>query len=247
MASYQHDSVTPYGQTAGSKKQQVAQMFDNISARYDLLNHAFSLGIDVMWRRRAVKMLAAAKPQRILDIATGTGDFAVEAARILKPQEVIGIDISDGMLTIGRQKMAKQGLTNIVTMQLGDAEHLPFADNSFDAITVGFGVRNFENLERGLGEMHRVLKPGGTAIILEPAAPTVFPLKQLFRLYFYHVLPAIGRLASRDKSAYSYLQESVRHFPNGADFLAVCTRVGYRAVTFVPLTLGICSLYRIEK
>ncbi len=171
----------------------------------------------------------------------------MEAAKRLHPKEVIGLDISEGMLSVGREKMARLKLSGIVHMQTGDAEQLPFPDASFDAITVGFGVRNFEHLERGLAEMRRVLKPGGVAVILEPAKPTVFPLKQLFQLYFHGILPLIGRLVSQDQSAYTYLPESVRTFPNGADFLAICERVGYRNGRFVPLTFGICSLYWIER
>jgi len=238
--------VVPYGQDAGTKKEQVTQMFDAISHRYDLLNHLLSMGIDRIWRSKSVKLLAPLKPQQILDVATGTGDFAIAAAK-LKPQRIVGLDISPGMLTVGRQKIEKKKLGPLITMMQGDSEHLPFEDNSFDAITVGFGVRNFENLERGLSELLRVLRPGGLLVVLEPAAPTKFPLKQMFQFYFRYILPVIGKMISKDDRAYTYLPESVAAFPNGSDFLEICSRVGFRNGVYTPLTFGICSQYRLEK
>lgn len=238
--------VTPYGEQAGTKKQQVARMFDAIAPRYDFLNHALSMGIDMWWRRVAVNQLKAIAPKIILDIATGTGDFAVEAAR-LQPDKIIGLDISEGMLTLGRDKMKRKGLDHLIEMRSGDSEHLDLPTGYADAITVGFGVRNFENLERGLAEMLRVLRPGGMAVILEPAVPTVFPFRQLFMLYFTKILPALGSLVSKDSSAYTYLPQSVRAFPHGPAFVAICKRVGYSQAVFKPLTLGICALYVLHK
>lgn len=234
-------TITPYGTDEG-KKAQVRKMFDAISGRYDLLNRLLSLGVDVWWRRRAVAELRNIAPKNILDVATGTGDFALEALR-LKPEKVIGIDISEGMLAIGRKKTAGKP----IEMLTGDSESLPFADGVFDALTVGFGVRNFENLERGLSEMARVLRPGGMAVVLEPSAPTVFPLKQLFHVYFHVVLPRIGKLVSRDDAAYTYLPQSVRAFPNGQDFLEICRRSGFASGVYRPLTFGICSMYVLNK
>lgn len=221
-------------------------MFDNIAPRYDFLNHLLSAGIDIRWRRKAIKLLRPYQPKTVLDIATGTGDFAVEALK-LNPQKVIGLDISPGMLEVGRQKMRKKGVDDRVDMILGDSESLPFEDNSIGAVTVGFGVRNFENLELGLSEILRVLEPGAGAAILEPAVPTKFPMKQLFGLYFRGILPLIGRLVSKDQSAYTYLPESVRAFPNGQEFTDICSEVGFRKAVFKPLSLGICSLYLLEK
>lgn len=244
--AHQHDTVTPYGQQAGNKKEQVAQMFDNISHRYDFLNHFLSGGIDILWRRKAIRMLRKVKPRIVLDIATGTGDFAIEAARKLKPEQVIGIDISAGMLEVGRQKMQKRGL-KMVQMVQADSENLPYPDNFCQAITVGFGVRNFENLERGLAEMYRVLSPGGAVVILEPAVPRSFPMRQLVMFYYKTLLPFFGGLFSRDKNAYSYLPNSVQAFPHGQQFLDICTKIGYKNTRFKPLTLGICALYWLEK
>lgn len=238
--------VTPYQDKERSKKEQVTEMFDNIAPRYDFLNHFLSMGIDIRWRRKAVKMLKAYNPKIVLDIATGTGDFAVEALK-LNPEKVIGLDISPGMLEVGRQKMLKKKVNDRVEMVLGDSEDLQFEDDSIGAVTVGFGVRNFEHLEIGLGEILRVLKPGGAAVILEPAVPKKFPMKQLFGLYFRGILPLIGRMVSKDSRAYTYLPESVKAFPNGQEFVDICTKVGFSNVKFKPLSLGICSLYLLEK
>lgn len=238
--------VTPYQDQNRSKKQQVTEMFDNIAPTYDTLNHSLSLGIDILWRRKAIRALAPYKPEIVLDIATGTGDFAVEAMR-LHPKKVIGLDISPGMLEVGKKKVAKRGHAATIDMILGDSEDLPFENDSIGAITVGFGVRNFEHLEVGLGEMLRVLKPGGAAVILEPSVPKRFPMKQIFTFYFKRILPFFGRLVSGDKRAYTYLPESVGAFPHGQDFVAICKKVGYRKCSYQPLSLGICAFYLIEK
>ena len=235
-------AVVPYKDQQGTKTEQVAQMFNNISQRYDLLNHLLSLGIDIYWRKQAIKLLKPEKPELILDIATGTGDFALEALA-LKPEKVIGVDISEGMLAVGREKMKRRGLTDKIEMKLGDSERLPFEDNIFDAIIVAFGVRNFEHLEQGLADMHRVLKPGGTTVVLEFSKPQGFPFKQLYNFYFIHILPLIGKLISKDQSAYTYLPESVQAFPDGEAFLRVMRQVGYTQTQCKTLTFGISSIY----
>jgi len=217
-------------------------MFDNISGNYDFLNHFLSLGIDTWWRKKAIGQLKAVHPKLILDVATGTGDFAVEALR-LNPDKIIGIDISEGMLEMGRKKMVKRGLDSKIELRSGDSEKLAFEENKFDAIIVAFGVRNFENLEKGLSEMLRVLKPGGKVVVLEFSKPTVFPFRQLYHFYFRFVLPKIGRWVSRDSSAYTYLPESVQAFPDGKEFLGILSRLGFKNTAWTPLTFGISSLY----
>jgi demethylmenaquinone methyltransferase / 2-methoxy-6-polyprenyl-1,4-benzoquinol methylase len=238
--------VVPYKDQDASKKEQVAQMFDNISPKYDLLNHLLSGGIDILWRKKAVKMLRKAQPQTILDIATGTGDFAIEALA-LKPQKIVGVDISEGMLRVGREKISKLGMENVIELRSGDSERLPFDDNTFDAVIVSFGVRNFEHLEKGLRDMQRVLKPGGTCLVLEFSKPRRFPFKQLYQFYFKYILPLIGRLVSKDTSAYSYLPESVQAFPDGDDFLAIYQRAGFQNTSCTALTFGISSIYSGQK
>ena len=210
-------TVLPYKHQKETKKEQVATMFNNISKKYDFLNHFLSLGIDVLWRKKAIKLLKPHQPKILLDVATGTGDFALEALT-LNPEKIVGIDISEGMLEIGKEKIKNKGVENIVSLQLGDSEQLPFSDNFFDAYTVGFGVRNFENLEKGLSEMLRVLKPQGNAIILEFSKPKILPVKMLYNFYFNFILPFIGKLVSKDNSAYTYLPESVNAFREGNDF-----------------------------
>ncbi|MEL6734032.1 MAG: bifunctional demethylmenaquinone methyltransferase/2-methoxy-6-polyprenyl-1,4-benzoquinol methylase UbiE [Bacteroidota bacterium] len=240
------EQVRPYDDQDASKKAQVTEMFDNIAPKYDLLNRALSLGIDQSWRKYAIKRLGAYNPKVILDLATGTGDFAV-AATALHPDQVIGVDISPGMLDLGKEKMKKRGLSHIVDMRIGDSEGLDLETNSIDGITVGFGVRNFENLRKGLGEMLRVLKPGKAAIVLEPSFPTAFPLKQLFQFHFSVLTPLIGKMISGDQVAYDYLPQSVRAFPNGDEFVQICQEVGYSNAIYKPLTFGICSMYIMEK
>lgn len=233
--------VKPYD-SGQSKKEEVAQMFNNISANYDFLNHFLSLGIDHLWRKRAVKQLQKLQPKVLLDLATGTGDFAIACLK-LKPEKIIGMDISSGMLEVGKQKMKKRAFDNIIDMQLGDSENMPFADHTFDAITVGFGVRNYENLEKGLGEMLRVLKPGGQAVILEFSKPKAFPIKQLFGFYSKVLIPLFGKYISKDERAYTYLPESVAAFPEGAAFVAVLQKVGYQTSEPIRLSGGIASIY----
>lgn len=239
-------TVLPYKDKSDAKKKQVADMFDSISGKYDFLNHFLSLGIDIRWRKKAIKRLQDLQPRHILDIATGTGDFAIESLK-LGPEKVIGVDISEGMLNVGREKMKKRGLSEIIDLQSGDSENLQFEDNSFDAVIVAFGVRNFENLEKGLAEMNRVLRPGGRAVILEFSKPTIFPFKQLYNFYFRWILPKIGKLVSKDNAAYTYLPESVNEFPYGNAFLSVLEKTGYKNTTCKPLTLGISSIYVGEK
>ncbi len=240
------ETVLPYKNKTDGKKEQVAEMFNNISARYDFLNHFLSLGIDIIWRKKAIKLLKSIQPKTILDVATGTGDFAIEALA-LNPNKVIGIDISSGMLEVGKVKMKKNGFDDRIEMLLGDSENLPFNDNHFDAITVGFGVRNFENLEKGLSEMNRVLRPGGKTAVLEFSKPKKFPIKQVYNFYFLNILPVIGKLVSKDSSAYTYLPESVNAFPEGIDFVEIYQKCGYKNITTYPLFFGIASIYLGEK
>lgn len=238
--------VKPYKELDSGKKQQVAQMFDNISHKYDFLNHFLSLGIDILWRKKAVKLLKPFAPKMMLDIATGTGDFAIECLS-LKPEKIIGIDISNGMLEIGKQKLKKKAILNTIELVHGDSEKINFNDQTFDAITVAFGVRNFEHLEQGLSEMSRVLKPGGAAAILEFSKPTMFPLKQLYNLYFLKILPALGKKISSDASAYTYLPESVQAFPDGQKMVSIIKSCGFNEVKLYPLTGGIATIYLSQK
>ena len=232
--------VTPYNNIE-TKKKQVTQMFDNIAGSYDFLNHTLSLGMDNIWRKIAIKNLSN-KPATILDIATGTGDFAISASKYTNAT-ITGIDISQGMLDVGVEKINKKGLTDRIQLQLADSENLPFQDNSYDAITAGFGVRNFEDLNKGISEMYRTLKPRGIVAILEPSEPTHFPLKQFYNLYFHHILPFIGGMVSKDKNAYTYLPDSVSAFPSGNNFLTELDKVGFKECKHIPLTFGIVSLY----
>ena len=234
--------VKPYNQDDKSKKQEVAEMFDNISARYDFLNHFLSLGIDKIWRRKAINQLRSIPVKKIIDIATGTGDFAIAALK-LNPEEVIGLDISAGMLAVGEQKMIKNKVDSIIKMQLGDSENIPYDSNYFDALTVGFGVRNFENLELGLAEMLRVLKPGGKAVILEFSKPKRFPIKQIFGFYSRYFIPFFGKRISKDAQAYSYLPESVAAFPEGKDFEEILHKIGYKNIESTLVSGGIATIY----
>jgi demethylmenaquinone methyltransferase/2-methoxy-6-polyprenyl-1,4-benzoquinol methylase len=234
--------VKPYGNNDRSKKEEVAEMFNNISGKYDFLNHFLSLGIDKIWRKKAVELLKEIKPNRILDLATGTGDFAIESLR-LKPQEIVGMDISEGMLEVGRQKMKKRGFDNIISMRLGDSEALPFDDNYFDALTVGFGVRNYENLDKGLSEMLRVVRPGGKLVILEFSKPKRFPVKQYYAFHSKYIIPFFGKRISKDEKAYAYLPESVAAFPEGKDFENILNRLGYKEVKAKLVAGGIATIY----
>lgn len=236
-------SVTPYRDSNASKKEQVAKMFNNISGTYDFLNHFLSLGIDVIWRKMAIRELQQDKPRLILDVATGTGDFAFEAIRILKPEKITGVDISEGMLSVAKEKILKRNLQDTFEVTLGDSEKLLFEDSQFDAVTVAYGVRNFEHLEKGLSDMLRVLKPNGKVVILEFSKPRVFPVKQAYNFYFKYITPSIGRLFSKDSSAYNYLPESVAAFPDGEHFAALMRKVGFQHTKWRPLAFGICSIY----
>lgn len=238
--------VLPYKDKELGKKEQVALMFDNISHRYDFLNHFLSMGIDIIWRKKAIGQLKEVKPKTILDIATGTGDFALEALK-LNPDKIIGVDISAGMLEVGKKKIEKLNLTDKITLQLADSENLPFQSNYFDAVTVSFGVRNFEHLEKGLSDMYRVLAQGGTVVILEFSQPTSFPFKQLYAFYSKIILPTIGKIVSSDKAAYTYLPESVEAFPYGDKFLEILGKVGFKEAKCLPLTFGISSIYVAKK
>jgi demethylmenaquinone methyltransferase / 2-methoxy-6-polyprenyl-1,4-benzoquinol methylase len=235
-------SVVPYKDAQASKKSQVAQMFNSIAGKYDFLNHFLSAGIDIYWRKQAVKIMGQNKPALLLDIATGTGDFAIEALQ-LNPQKIIGVDISEGMLAVGQEKIKKKNLTGKIELQLGDSENLAFADNTFDGTMAAFGVRNFENLTQGLSEMYRVLKPGGRIVILEFSKPQAFPFKQVYNFYFKQILPVFGKLISKDQSAYTYLPESVQAFPDGPDFINILKQVGFKNTQWHSLTFGISSIY----
>jgi len=238
--------VTPYKDSDQQKKQQVEQMFDNIAPKYDFLNHFLSLGIDKLWRKKAVSILSDFRSEILLDVATGTGDFAVAAAK-LNPKKIIGFDISEQMLAVGRTKVKRLGLDQIIEFRKGDSEAMPFQTEQFDAITVAFGVRNFENLEGGLQEFFRVLKPDGVVIILEFSKPKYFPMKQFYLFYFFKILPFIGRMISKDSSAYSYLPESVMAFPDDQKFLDVLQKVGFSRTTQKRLTFGIATIYIAQK
>jgi len=238
--------VKPYDPNS-SKKSQVSSMFNKIAPYYDFLNRFLSLGIDTIWRKKAISQLGDNPPNTVLDVATGTADVALALAKKFHPKRIVGLDISAQMLDIGRNKVRKQKLESVIELIEGDSENLPFADNTFDAITVAFGVRNFENLEKGLSEMQRVLKSGGKLVVLEFSRPRIFPFKQLFQFYFKNILPFIGRITSKDARAYSYLYESVQVFPEGKDFLDILSKTGYHSHRCIPLTFGICSIYVAKK
>ncbi len=240
-------TIKPYKTKDGGKKEQVADMFNNISKTYDVLNRMMTMGIDTIWRKKAIRSLLPIKPQLILDVATGTGDFAIESLRLLKPKKIIGVDISSGMLEVAQEKILKKGIADRFEVQLGDSEKLQFDDETFDAVTVAFGVRNFENLPQGLADIHRVLKPGGKAVILELSNPTAFPVKQLYHFYFHKFTPAMGKLISKDASAYSYLPESVANFPDGERFAALTKQVGFKETKVRPQTFGFCTIYECTK
>ena len=235
--------IVPFATSNLSKKEQIAEMFNDIAYRYDFLNHFMSMGIDIQWRKKALRKLKDLQPKKMLDVATGTGDFAILAHKMLQPNSITGIDISEGMLSHGREKISKLGLGDKITLELGDSETISFPDKTFDAITVAFGVRNFENLEKGLSEMLRVLKPGGKLVILEFSNPTTFPIKQFYNLYFRYITPLLGKWIARSKAAYSYLPESVKAFPQGQEMCNILTNTGFQAVTCKKLTFGISSIY----
>ncbi|ALM48728.1 ubiquinone biosynthesis methyltransferase UbiE [Flavobacterium psychrophilum] len=239
-------NVTPYKDSGLGKKEQVAQMFDTISGNYDGLNRVISFGIDVSWRKKVLKLVSAKTPKTILDIATGTGDLAILMAET-SATEIIGADISEGMMEVGRKKVTEKGLDGKIKLVYGDSENLPFDDNYFDAITVAFGVRNFETLEKGLGDILRVLKPNGIFVILETSVPTKFPFKQGYTFYSKYLLPLIGRLFSKDRSAYAYLSESASVFPHGEALNNILRKVGFIEVKNMPQTLGVATIYSASK
>ena len=243
---YPQQHIKPYDEE-GKKTEQVERMFDNIAYAYDKLNHTLSLGIDRSWRRKAIAWLRPFHPQRMMDVATGTGDFAILACRELRPAELIGTDISEGMMNVGREKVKKEGLSDKISFAREDCTSLSFADNGFDAITVAFGIRNFEDLDKGLSEMCRVLKPGGHLVILELTTPERFPMKQLFSIYSKIVIPLLGKLLSKDNSAYRYLPDTIKVFPQGEIMKGVLSKAGFGEVSFKRLTFGICTLYTATK
>ena len=243
---YQQESIKPYS-NEGAKGEQVERMFDQIAHSYDFLNHTLSLGIDRSWRKAAIDSLKPYAPQRILDVATGTGDFALMAVDRLQPQSLIGADLSEGMLSVGREKVERAGKSDIITLQKEDCMALSFEDNTFDAVTVAYGVRNFEDLDRGLREMLRVLKPGGRLVIIELTSPVRFPMKQLFWLYAHVWMPTVGKLVSRDSRAYSYLPATMEAFPQGEVMQGIIEKAGFQSVKFRRFTFGLSTLYTAEK
>jgi demethylmenaquinone methyltransferase/2-methoxy-6-polyprenyl-1,4-benzoquinol methylase len=239
-------SVKPYNPT-DSKKDQVTTMFDKIAPYYDYLNRFLSLGIDITWRKKAIKLLKPFDNSQMLDIATGTGDLAIEAVKQLDVDHIVGLDISGGMLDIGRKKIDKKDLSEKISMTVGDSENLPFEEGRFNTVMAAFGVRNFENLEKGLAEMYRVLKSGGKIMILEFSRPTKFPIKNIFNTYFKYLLPVIGKIKSKDPKAYKYLYESVQAFPDYDNFASILNKIGFNNVEYKPLTFGICTIYLATK
>lgn len=243
---YKQEKITPYS-NGEEKSKQVEAMFDGIAHSYDLLNHQLSFGIDYLWRNAAIKTLKPYSPQRLLDIATGTGDFAILTARKIKPKAIVGADISEGMMSIGRKKVSKAGLDGVISFSKEDCERLSFDDEAFDAVTAAFGIRNFQNLDAGLREICRVLNHGGHACLLEFSCPQKFPMKQLFWLYSHTVLPLYGKLISKDSKAYSYLITSIEAFPQGEAMLDILKKAGFATATYKRLTFGICTCYLAKK
>ncbi|SHI50139.1 bifunctional demethylmenaquinone methyltransferase/2-methoxy-6-polyprenyl-1,4-benzoquinol methylase UbiE [Flavobacterium terrae] len=239
-------STKPYKDSDLGKKEQVAKMFDNISNNYDNLNRVISFGVDVKWRKKILKLVASKNPETVLDIATGTGDLAILLAET-NATKIIGLDISAGMLEVGKQKIAQKNLSNKIEMALGDSEKIPFNDNSFDAITVAFGIRNFENLELGLSEILRVLKPNGIFVILETSVPEKFPFKQGYAIYTKNILPLIGKMFSKDKVAYKYLSDSASIFPYGKSLNNILQKIGFIDVKHMPQTFGVATIYTATK
>ena len=243
---YKQEEIKPYGKE-GEKGKLVEEMFDNIAPTYDTLNHRLSWDIDKGWRKKAIRQLLPFQPKTILDIATGTGDFAILSSKELLPQRMIGIDISEGMMKIGQKKVEAEGLQHIVSFKKDDCTHLSFDDNSFDAVTAAFGIRNFQNLDQGLSEMYRVLRPNGHLSIVELTTPVSFPMKQLFKLYSHTILPVYGKLISKDTSAYSYLTNTIEAFPQGEVMLDILRKAGFKNASFKRLTFGICTMYFATK
>lgn len=246
MTHYPQESIKPYN-AQEKKSVQVEKMFDHIAPAYDRLNHTLSWGIDKRWRKKAIEWLRPFHPERIMDVATGTGDFAIQACKSLHPRQLIGTDISEGMMNIGKEKAKKEGLDSILSFAKEDCMNLSFGENEFDAVTVAFGVRNFEDLDKGLSEIHRILVPGGHLVILELSVPESFPMKQLYTIYSKVVIPTLGKLFSKDKKAYIYLPASIRAFPQGEIMRKAISQAGFRKVNFKRLTFGICTLYIATK
>ncbi len=247
MNAFDHDTVVPYKDSVLSKKKQVESMFDNIAGKYDFLNRFLSAGIDVRWRKKALSQLKANAPKKLLDVATGTADVAILAQAFLNTEQIIGIDISDGMMEVGRKKIHEAGLSKFITLQNGDSEDIQFADNTFDAVTVSFGVRNFQDLEKGLSEINRVLKPSGKLVVLEFSKPSHPIIKVIYSLYMKVITPNLGKIFSKNKQAYAYLDESIQKFPEGQKFIDVLERVGFKNNYSKKLSFGICSIYCGEK
>ena len=247
MSKYSHDNIVPFNESQQSKKEQVAAMFDQIAFRYDFLNRFLSGGIDVSWRKRAIRELKEVNPRMVLDVATGTADVAIMTSKYLNPEKIVGIDISEGMLNLGRQKVDKLLLSKQIELLKGDSEAINFPSETFDAITVAFGVRNFENLEKGLAEMYRVLKPGGKVVILEFSKPRKTGFKSIYNLYMNVIAPRAGQWVSKNKDAYKYLNQSVKAFPEGETFLHILQQVGFKNTTLKRLSLGICTIYCGKK
>lgn len=243
---YKQEEIKPYGKD-GEKGKLVEEMFDNIAPTYDTLNHRLSWDIDKGWRKKAIRQLSPFQPKTILDIATGTGDFAILSAKLLCPQSMIGVDISEGMMKIGQKKVEAEGLQHIISFKKDDCTHLSFNDNSFDAVTAAFGIRNFQNLDQGLSEMYRVLRPNGHLSIVELTTPVSFPMKQLFKIYSHTILPAYGKLISKDTNAYSYLTNTIEAFPQGEVMLDILRKAGFKDASFKRLTFGICTMYFATK
>ena len=243
MAKFAHDEVVPYQQSDLAKKEQVAHMFDSIAYRYDFMNRFLTIGVDVYWRKTAIRQLKDLSPKNVLDVATGTGDVAILTYKMLKTEKITGIDISEGMLELGRKKLEKLHLTDKISLQSGDSETIRFEDDSFDAITVAFGVRNFQNLVKGLQEMRRVLKPGGKLVVLEFSRPTQPLFRKLCDFYMNVATPAIGRLFARNRDAYQYLNDSVQAFPEGQTFLTIMHDAGFTQTYLKKLSFGICTIY----
>ncbi len=243
MTEFAHDTIVPFEDSALSKKDQVAGMFNQIAGKYDFLNRLLSVGIDVYWRKKGLQQLSSIFPDNLLDVATGTADVAIMAAKMLRPTSIVGMDISSGMLDIAQKKIQEKGLSHTIQLKLADSEAMPFDDNQFDAVTVAFGVRNFQDLRKGLSEIRRVLKPGGKLMVLEFSKPT-FPLvKWIYTFYMKIVTPNLGKLFSKNKAAYTYLDKSIQQFPEGKNFIKILQEIGYQQTEHKPLSAGICSIY----
>lgn len=243
MAKFAHDEVVPYHQSEQGKKEQVAEMFNSIAFRYDFLNRFLTAGVDIRWRKKAIRQLKEIQPNRVLDVATGTGDVAIMAHRMLRPKKIIGIDISEGMLSLGKEKIQKLGLTEAIQLQTGDSETIHFPDHHFDAVTVAFGVRNFAHLDKGMAEMYRVLRPGGKLVVLEFSRPSQPLFRKICDFYTHVITPGAGKLFANNKEAYQYLNNSVQAFPEGQNFLNIMHEAGFTQTYLKKLSFGICTIY----